>query len=351
MLDSFYTPTDAALRLVSGLAAKPCVVGDFCVGGGELLRASEALFPGVKCIAIDKSKRAVKRIRTRHKHWKVFLADFLSDKDMAQTGLQEGVCDLVVLNPPFTCRGEKYKIELDGQTFSGGKALAFLVRALFYVRQGGTLRAILPSGTISSERDALLVWYLKRAYGFRTYWKSSQISFDGKTPNVVFVDMHKTLKRVSDIRLVVSKKFHPSKCLSRGCLNVVDAAKVRRNVQEDGMLRYVHTTDMRHGQICASEHFVASEGHRIVSGPAVLLPRVGTPDVDKLCVISSQSHYILSDCVIAICCKSSLSANKLKQLIVTHWAACQRIYEGTGARYTTLKKLDGFLRRIGWRDS
>lgn len=346
MLDSFYTPKDAAQKLVSGLGFAPKIAGDFCVGGGELLRACEALFPKVQCIAIDKSKKAVKNIRAKHKGWQTFLADFLNDEDLVRAGLAKSSCDLVVLNPPFTCRGNRYRIEFDGQVFSGGKALLFLTRAMSYVRKGGVLRAILPSGTISSERDALLVRHLKRVYRFRTYWRSSEISFGGKMPNVVFVDMQKPMKQQQIVKSVPAKKFVPPSYLSRGCLNVVDAGKVRRRNQGEGALRYVHTTDLRNGEICDAEFYVPKAGRRIVSGPGVLLPRVGMPKEDKICIMPSGCHFVLSDCVIAIRCRSMRSAMQLKQALLKHWDSYRQIYVGTGARYTTLKRLSAFLDRV-----
>lgn len=346
-LDAYYTPEAAAKKLVAKLAFSPKLVGDFCAGGGELLRACESIFTGVKCIAVDKSKRAVKNLRAIHKDWDVFCADFLSDKNMLRTGLATNVFDLVVLNPPFTCRGKRYKIELDDQLFTGSKALLFLVRALMYVRKGGILRAILPSGTICSERDASLVLYLKRVYRFRTYWSSSQISFNGKTPCVVFVDMRKPVEEKSTVKIKAVEKFAVPAYLSRGCLNVIDAEKVRGNVRQDNMLRYVHTTDLRCGKVCDSGCFVPRGGHRVVFGPGVFLPRVGTPSRDKICIISPGCSYVLSDCVIAVLCKSLSSSRRLRQLILNHWGEYLEMYAGTGAQYTTLKRLSSFLDRVG----
>ena len=351
MLDSYYTPRDAAEKLVAQLGIEPRLVGDFCAGGGELLRACESKFPWVKCVAVDKSRRAIRHIHTAHEKWQVFLANFLSVKDMARTGLQSNTFDLVVLNPPFTCRGKKYKINLDGRIFSGSKALMFLVRALSYVRRGGALRAILPSGTICAERDEELVWYLKRRYQFRVYWRASQISFCGKTPNVIFVDMRKPLDMVIDkvtYMTMARKKFKPPTYLSRGCLNVVDANKLREKVHKDGLLRYVHTTDMRQGEIIEPDFWVDSVGRRIVSGSSVLLPRVGMPSKDKVCLIADSKRYILSDCVLAICCKNAVESKRLRQLIFEQWDKYQKIYVGTGAQYTTLRRLDSFLSQVGW---
>ena len=348
MLDAYYTPPKAAEKLVARLGVVPRLVADFCVGGGELLRACEAKFPMVKCVAVDKSRRAVQYICMAHKKWKIFCVDFLNDKKMLQTGLKANTFDLVVLNPPFTCRGTRYSIGLDGQVFFGSKALFFLVRALSYVRVGGVLRAILPSGTVYAERDAELIRYLKKNYQFRVYWHSSRISFGGKTPNVIFVDLRKPHNVTGGSIRYKSKKFIPPAYLSRGCLSIVDANKLRKNVHKDGLLRYVHTTDMRQGKIKEPNFWVASAGRRIVSGPSVLVPRVGMPSKDKICIIATSKHYILSDCVIAICCRNGDSSRKLKQIILEEWDKYRQIYAGTGAQYTTLRRLSSFLSQVGW---
>ena len=176
-LDSFYTPPDAAKRLVDRLDDEPENVADFCAGEGELLRACVERFPAVRCVALDKSKRASSRLLAMNKTWEVHCADFLNERKMSQTGLNNESFDLVVMNPPFSCRGTRYKIDLDGLSFSGSKALLFLARALQYLRIGGVLRAILPTGVVCAERDAEIVGYLKRAYGFRVFAYSSKLSF------------------------------------------------------------------------------------------------------------------------------------------------------------------------------
>lgn len=353
MLDSYYTPRDAAAKLVTQLGFVPYLVADFCVGGGELLRACTVNFPKAKYVAIDKSRKAIRTLHAMNKEWEVFCADFLDDKSMAQTGVEVNSFDLVVLNPPFTCRGTKYRITLDGQVFSGSKALLFLTRALSYVRNGGVLRAILPTGTICAERDAELVRYLRKNYKFKVYGRSSRISFGGKTPNVIFIDMRKALNMsVSKIMPMTAtrKKFEPPEYLIRGCLNVVDANKIRKNVYEDGLLRYIHTTDLQSGRVQASDFWILRTGQRIVSGHSVLLPRVGTPSRDKICIVSKGNSYILSDCVMAVRCKSGRSSQELKRLILGQWNKYQQIYVGTGAQYTTLRRLNSFLSRIGWNN-
>lgn len=350
MLDAYYTPQKAAEKLVARLGVVPRLVADFCVGGGELLRACEAKFPMVKCVAVDKSRRAVQHICKTHKKWEIFCADFSNDKKMLQTGLKTNSFDLVVLNPPFSCRGTRYGIGLDGQVFSGGKALFFLVRALSYVRAGGVLRAILPSGTVCTERDAELVRHLKKNYQFHVYWHSSRISFGGKTPNVIFVDLRKPLNVAGGTIKHKSKKFVPPTYFSRGCLSVVDAneIRIRKKTCKDELFRYVHTTDLRQGRILEVDFWVKKARHRIVTGPSVLLPRVGVPNRGKICLVATGDSYVLSDCVIAIRCRNGKSSRKLKRLILEEWDKYRQIYAGTGAQYTTLKRLSSFLSQVGW---
>jgi len=349
MLDSFYTPKDAAEKLITRLGISPRKVADFCVGGGELLRACEAQFPDVKCVAVDKSIRAVRSIVAGHKSWQVHCADFLNERQMTATGLRMATFDLVVLNPPFSCRGTRYPIAIDNLDFSGSKAMLFLSRALLYVRPGGVLRAILPIGAVCAERDAVLVRYLRKKYGFREYWRSSDISFCGKTPNVVFVELRKP-RNVASVKIVEQSKFTAPTYLHRGCFNVVEAQRVRQDQVAPGLVRYVHTTDLQKGVVCDSDFWVPAAGRRIVRGPCVLIPRVGTPSLNKVSVVSTKCCYVLSDCVIALQCKSLGGAARLKRLIKLKWMNYQKIYAGTGARYTTLRRIDEFLRRNKWNE-
>jgi hypothetical protein len=108
----------------------------------------------------------------------------------------------------------------------------------------------------------------------------------------------------------------------------------------------IHSTDLVAGCVSLNKGRYVKNRGRTVSGPAVLLPRVGTPSRSKICVLAERREVLLSDCVIAIPCESLVAARALVRSIHERWLQFRRLYGGTCARYTSLTKLAGFLRRV-----
>jgi hypothetical protein len=80
-----------------------------------------------------------------------------------------------------------------------------------------------------------------------------------------------------------------------------------------------------------------------LSGPAVLLPRVGIPKVDKLCLLGVNEKVVLSDCVLAIKTSTEYESNMIRSALLDNWTEFSKIYKGTGAKYTTVSRLKTFL--------
>jgi methylase of polypeptide subunit release factors len=65
VVDSFYTPSDLASRLVNHVKIiKVKNVIDFCIGNGELIRAALKKWPDIKCYGTDISENAIKIVKT-----------------------------------------------------------------------------------------------------------------------------------------------------------------------------------------------------------------------------------------------------------------------------------------------
>ena len=336
-LDPYYTPQSLAERLVSFYNGRPKRIADFCAGEGRLLLACEEKFPHAQYVAVDKSHAAIRKLRPRHSGWSIYEADFLNDEQLGRCEFNDESFDLVMLNPPFSCRGNLFKFELDGFAFSASKALLFLARALRFVRKGGHLLAILPVGVVNSQRDSLLLAYLKKAYGFKVCNRVSNVSFRGKEPNVILVSLQrpKVLPKYRERALNLSV---PS-WLHRGCCNVISANK---NAVRSGLV-FVHTTNLQDGRLKDLTLRISPKGHRILTGPAVLLPRVGNPNEGKFVIVPTGMRLVLSDCVIAILCKNNKTAQKVKKILLTYSVSLFKLYLGTGARYITLSCLGHFL--------
>lgn len=342
MVDSYYTPSDLANKLVGYIDKdKVRVIADFCVGDGVLLRAAEKRWPDATCVATDISSSALSTVRKAHQDWTVGRCDLLNkksrDRCRALNEANEQV-DLVLLNPPFSCKGGTRKeVLLNGEVFQCSTALAFVVTALSYMSSSGCLYAILPRSVAHSERDARLWKALVSGYNLKVLTRSSQKYFVGCSPHII----------------IISLNVAEHTCISTGVLRL-DAKErivsiIRGNVPMniakkrcDGVDLLVHSTSLRMNNVSPAR-FLRKAGDLEVSGPAVLLPRVGTPRKDKICLLLKDESVVLSDCVIAIQTHSLAASKRLQRQILSNWTLVDELYQGTGARYVTLSRLKEFF--------
>lgn len=341
MLDPFYTPDKIAQEMVALYDGHPNLIGDFCAGDGGLLRACEERFPQAQYFANDKSKRAYRKLLKRHLNWDVHNLDLLSDESLREVMHLDGAFDLLLLNPPFTCKGELYKFIFDGLQFSASKALLFLIRSIRFLAREGRLLAVLPVGVLVAERDARLMAYLKRVYGFHIHRKVSGVSFAGKEPNVILAE----LCRPAILAAYTPKKVRKQDYgfLHRGTLNVVDATN---SLMPKKGVTFIHTTNLVAGKIVAAKTKVSPSKSKVLEGPAVLVPRVGNPNIDKVVVVGDGTKCILSDCVIAILSRDNSSAYLIQNIIRAQKESFYRLYVGTGAKYITLSRLGKYIKKI-----
>ena len=76
-----------------------------------------------------------------------------------------GSACLMLLNPPFSCRGgTKYSVHLQGACIFASTAMSFLLTATKYVADNGHIASILPLGSLSSTKDQEAWEYLRRKY-------------------------------------------------------------------------------------------------------------------------------------------------------------------------------------------
>ena len=111
----------------------------------------------------------------------------------------------------------------------------------------------------------------------------------------------------------------------------------------------VHTTNLKDHRIVNLNTKLIKRSS-LISGPAVLLPRVGVPKMEKIVMVSPDESYVISDCILAILTKSVSQAQEVIQLIRDNWSLFLSMYTGTGAKYTTISKLRHFLHVINERN-
>lgn len=347
-IDTYYTPPELASRLVGYIDNLHIEnVVDFCVGKGELLKAAESKFENINCFGTDIDVSIVNEINNTHKHWNIEICDFTDSKSRANTSiLIEEFFDLVLSNPPFTCRGSKInKVEYFGRIFHVSTAMMFLVESLRYLKLSGSLYAIMPSSIIFSEKDKRLINAIRDKYDIYILEEIERQPFNGCAPNITLIKIcHKSdlnnylldtpsISSIYNTPIIFDAQGLNVK-IFRGNLSVHEAADFEN--EQGGY--YVHSTNLRNNSIVYDNIKVNKVGSEI-TGPAILIHRVGKPDIAKVCKLPQDKSIVLSDCVIAIMGGTQSTINKIYNAIINQKAEFLSLYKGTGAKYLTLERM------------
>lgn len=110
---------------------------------------------------------------------------------------------------------------------------------------------------------------------------------------------------------------------------------------------FIHSTELNKNSLNLSRRRINYKYFGI-NGPAVLLPRVGNPNKSKVSVYKSQDTIVLSDCVIALQCKTVRDAKMTQKFLIEHWSIIEKNYIGTCARYITINSLSNILNSFGF---
>lgn len=339
-IDSFYTPTQLAKELVAQYTGSPAAVVDFCAGGGELLKAAAGIWPHAKIHAVDYSEQAVNDLRKLHPKWAIAHANFLQNESMEAAGIGKdylGYFDLILLNPPFSCRGATCStIDIDNQSFKMSTAMSFLVLSIKYLSHEGTLLSILPASVAYSEKDKAIWNHLSTNYNIQIVKPPYRARFNGRCPNIILVSID---RKKSSIYPSPEHKYFDAPVIDivRGKLPMPNISQM-----EVGNLWLVHTCNLQQNSIVNVQHKICSI-NSIIDGPAVLIPRVGNPRIDKIVLIKKYEKYAMSDCIIAITAASNNNAKKIYDAIIENWDEFFKLYNGTGAKYTTIDKIKSFF--------
>jgi tRNA1(Val) A37 N6-methylase TrmN6 len=340
MKDSFYTPKILADKLVGYIKKKSFTTAvDFCVGDGELIRSAKSRWPEIECFGFDISQQAINQTRLNHPDWYLSQLDFLDNIAREESEILQvrPKYDLILLNPPFSCKGgTMHNIVFEGRNFSVSTAMKFLIIALQYVSRDGVMYAILPTSTAYSQKDKALWLLLEKKYNLSILEEPQYQYFKECAPNVILVSLNdfsqiSKYKNVSRIPL----EFNDLKVL-RGKLsmNLIGPNK--------GKYFLVHSTNLKNNSL-VNLSLKQTNIISVVTGPAILIPRVGKPNISKICIIKPQETYVISDCIIAIKTSKIKDTELLYRYIIDNWPLVEDMYKGTGAKYITIEKLNQFL--------
>lgn len=341
MKDSFYTSTSLAEILISHIDKKKInSVADFCVGGGELLRSAQAKWKNVEVFGTDISKEAITNLEETHPDWNVECCDFLNEESKSNCKLlKDKLFELILLNPPFTCKGSTiHKVEFEGADYNVSAAMLFLLKSIKYLTPNGIILAILPISSAYSQKD-LKIWnVLEKKYNLTILEERDKQYFKAcYPPNIIIASLndYSLMKKVHlTNRIELNVKIET---ITRGQLSMNE---IIEDPNSKSLL--IHSTNLRNNKI-GDAIIKVKNNYPLISGPGVVIHRVGNPKPTKVCTIKETEKYILSDCLVFIKTETHIDSKKLKKYILTNWSSFESLYKGTGAKYITLNKLKDFL--------
>ncbi len=342
--DSFYTPdriVDAALRKCT--LTSPASIVDFAAGDGALLRKATASWPKASIYATDVDFNAIRSIRREFPDWAVSRCDFLSPMSRSRATVFSRLAqpaDLILLNPPFSYRGaQTFPVSVWDESFLCSKAMAFVLQSLHYLAHNGQLIAVLPESSLFSDKDAHAWDAIKNRFTLTTGATAKRGVFSGCHARCTIVRLigRKRKRSVGAVNAI-----RPNQPLAVTLIR--GSVPLHMDTGSDRTL--VHSTDLQRSSVILNGH-VASAVRPSIIGPSVLIPRVGAPSVEKVAIYRRNKRVVLSDCVIGLQCESSSDADALHQLIVSDETRYRRLYAGTCAPYTTVKRIVEFLSQLG----
>ena len=344
-LDAHYTPLELAAAIAEvGLErpAQPNAVIDVTCGNGALLEAVTQRSPATQPFGIDRDRSIAVSLARRRPNWSISTGDALSPASVARLRASRmwGEIDLSVLNPPFSCRGQRtIEVTVNGSKIRCSPHMAFVFAAMSALSPTGRLVSILPSGARMLVRDELAWSLIDRSCTSAIRFGYPRGSFPKVTASTELHVMDRKGEWTNPTRL--ARRPAPScNCLSpiRGWLQMHSVTDV------PGGCMLIHTSNLVNGKIeMDSMRRVATL--RFLSGPAVLLPRVGKPNPSKV-TVHRTGTVALSDCVFAVPCTSTRHAERLHKTIEESWQVIEDRYTGSCAPHLTLANLRAALCRL-----
>lgn len=347
-LDKYYTPsTVAASILKESFFSSPRVCVDSTCGSGRLLEAAHNTFDDVKCIGLDRDKRAIAALKRKKPEWVLSVADLLNVNSYRKThafAAQES-CDLLLLNPPFSHQGRKsIDISYLGNELKGSVAMAHILKSfeIFNPKQGAII--IAPESLLYSETDSTARRILKNEFNVEIIGELENKTFRGARVHSVAIQLlRKDIELLVDTPKVESS-FSTNVLLTtkliRGNLPVFKFEEMpygRPFIHSTNLLELAKSSDV------STLPVGTYTDRKLQPSWVLLLPRVGVPNINALRPIYLDQDVQLSDCVIALSFVKKSESIEAEKRILAHWEEFSALYRGTGARYVTLSRLKEWL--------
>lgn len=351
-IDEFDTPPLLAaklLRVADMLCEyRPRTVADFAVGTGELLAAAKLRWPQAAIFGCDISNDRVRKLARARTDWTVAQCDFLdraSRSSLSQLECVKTKVDLALLNPPFSARGgTRVEVHLGGQDVRCSPAMAFVLLASQYLSPDGILVALLPAGVLQSERDRGARAKLRQLGEFGTI-PGTTAKFPGGSLKVTIAYFKRGQSNPlnNNTNVPNGNSTQPSVRVLRGTLQTHELP----TNGVGGSIPLVHSTELQHYKLQVGQREVPS-GTRSLSGPAVLLHRVGLPRQDKIVYVPQSPPFAITDCVVALLCPDEHECLRLHRSLTEQFDVLERNYIGSGAPYITIRRIRRVLHSFGF---
>lgn len=339
MIDQFYTPEAIASHLYTGVK-KMSVIADFAIGDGALIK--NLPFKPQNVIGLDIDSKVISQLKYSQTKWDLMTGDFLNPNDNVRLWLDQylGRIDLIVLNPPFSCKGKKRSnVKFKNEIKSCRIATAFLLEALKYLKPKGMLVAVLPLSIVKSEADLEILNQLTNEWNISLGEKFGPSAFKGCSPSSIILTILRRTEILSENKILEFQqriKLHAQ--LVRGTISMPATSSV-------GKYKVLHTVNLRNGKIITPTRFTERK-IKFVSGTFLCIPRVCKPSKEKIVIVYNEA-LVLSDCIFALSASNVNEIKEIKNLILSYWNEFAAMYESTCAPYITTTQLQLFLKRHG----
>jgi hypothetical protein len=353
-MDRHYTPKKLAESIIDRLPdIDPRVAADFAVGEGALIGAIRRRWPKCKLLATDIDRSALNKLKRRLPKVSTGICDFLNQRSRRRSPILDGRASsipLIFLNPPFSSRGDKIAFEFEGKPLGCSRALAFTALALPYLSSNGRLIALLPSSCLTSEKDAHALANINISYVVNVMPMPEPARFSGCSVDVVVVQFQRRKNRTETAvdankniyRFALNDRTNFRVAIVRGRVPMSDAAKMRTSRG----WQLVHTTGLQDECVVFDQGKV-NQKLLSITGPVILIPRVGRPATEKICFYPDTKPIVPSDCIIAIKAGSSRNTRILYGLLHAQARLLLQCYVGSCAKYLTLARLTTFMESLG----
>ncbi|MDF2401094.1 N-6 DNA methylase [Aeromonas sp. 5HA1] len=344
MIDIHYTPSELAQTMIECIPSSftPSTIADFSAGEGSLLNEAAKRWPFAMVFANDLNKTSSRMLASLNKLWSVSCSDFLKSTSHTNTKFssKKGGVDLILLNPPFSERGRKPIEWFEQPSIKSGLATRFVSLSLNYLSLNGYMLAILPNGSLNSERDSHGWSEIKKRYSVEIMATNPLHTFKNAAARTSIVLIrHKLANDFDEV-----DEFP----LEKPAYRFVRRGRVQMHSFKSNANGYplIHTTELTNGKVIINGTNILVMSSIIVRGPALLFPRVGMVTHEKICILANNVAVVLSDCVLAIEFQEMIRAVNTREYLLRDWLNFSNIYNGTGAKYTTIKKTEAYFQGV-----